>query len=360
MKIALAHDTFTQQGGAERVVENFHQLFPDAPVFTLVFDPYLREKYKGWDIRTSQLQTLFLAISQLQYLMPIIPTSVDSLTFEGFDLILSSSSSFIKNIRPPKGCVHICYCHTPTRFLWHNQDYINQELPWFLKPFSFLIRWYLKKIKQWDYAGAQRVNYFIANSREVQKRIKEYYQRDSEVIYPGINVGFWMPSKTKESYFLLAGRLQAHKQNDFVIRVFNDLGLPLRVVGTGRNLKYLKSIAKSNITFYEKVTDEQLRDHYSGAKGYIYPQIEDFGLMPLEAAACGTATIAFGKAGALETVLPGKTGEFFYNYDKEELKGIIKLWKVQQYNVAALREHANKFSDTIFKKEIAAYVARCA
>ncbi len=404
MRIAIAHDSFTQMGGAERVVDALHELFPEAPVFTLVFDPKFKEKYKGWDIRTSALQSLYLALGKLQYLLPLIPWGVDNLNFEGFDVVLSSSSGFIKNIRVPKNCVHINYCHTPTRFLWQDEGYLRQEVPKYLLPLARII---LARMKKWDYKSAQRVAYFIANSQEVQKRIKDYYKRDSQVIYPFVDIEFWksslgvipedlsaserlsgiQPSDSgsqssadafgrddTHKYFLLAGRLQAHKKNDLIIKIFNDLNIPLYVVGTGRQENYLKSIAKPNIKFLGRVSDERLRNEYSGARALLFPQVEDFGLMPLEAAACGTPTLAYAKGGALETVVSGITGEFFGpsvvapfmephepgesgNYTlKEEIKKIILNWDAKKYQPEDLRRQAEKFSKEKFKTEILNFI----
>lgn len=384
-RVAIAHDSFTQLGGAERIVEALHQMFPEAPVFTLVFDVKFREKYKSWDIRTSGLQTLYSALGRLQYLLPLTPWGVDSLNFDGFDVVISSSSGFVKNIRVPKNCIHINYCHTPTRFLWSEPDYVNQEVSWLIRP---LVKLILTRLKKWDYNGAQRVTHFLANSKEVQARIKKYYNRDSTIIYPFIDTEFWYqvqsspPAKEeypapaggggiKKDYFLLAGRLQAHKRNDLIIEIFNDLNIPLHVVGTGRQENYLRSIGQSNIKFLGRVSDEQLRDEYSGAKGFIYPQLEDFGLMPLEAAACGTATLAYGKGGALETIVPGVTGEFYgqdvvspfmgsiraqtadksANY-KDQIKPLILSWKPEKYNADNLRTQAEKFSKEKFKESI--------
>ncbi len=353
MKIALAHDSFTQMGGAERVMDALHELFPEATVLTLVFDPQFKEKYKDWDIKTSALQTLFLALGKFQYLLPLIPWAVDSLDFSGYDLVISSSSTFIKNIRVPKNTVHICYCHTPTRFLWSDADYVKQEVSPFLRPF---VRLLLNRMKKWDYAGAQRVSKFIANSKEVQKRIKQFYNRDSDIIYPGLDTDFWKPTIAKKDYFLLAGRLQAHKKNELIVEIFNELNIPLHVAGTGRQEEYLKTIAKSNVSFLGKVTDEQLRDEYSGSLGFIYPQVEDFGLMPLEAAACGSATLAYGKGGALETVLTGKTGEIFNSYDKEEIKKLVTNWNWKKYNYDSLGSQAKIFSKEKFKQNILNYL----
>lgn len=362
MKIALAHDSFTQLGGAERVLEALHEMFPEAPVFTLVFDPMLKEKYKNWDIRTSALQPLYAALGKFQYMLPLITYGVESFDFSGYDLVITSSSTFIKNIRLPKNTKHICYCHTPTRFLWSDPDYVKQEVPFGMRWFINLI---LKKLKKWDYLGAQRVTKFIANSKEVQSRIKKYYNRDSEIVYPFVENKFWIdfpqpqglaneefPNQgpLKQNYFLLAGRLQPHKNNEMVVELFNELNLPLRVAGVGRQEQYLKSISKSNIEFLGKVSDSELIDQYKSAQGFIYPQVEDFGLMPLEAAACGTATIAKGQGGALETILPGVTGEFFNSTD--ELKNIIQKWDSNKYKISSLREQASKFSKEKFKDSI--------
>ena len=205
---------------------------------------------------------------------------------------------------------------------------------------------------KWDTQGSKRVNIFIANSKEVQKRIAEVYRRDSEVIYPAIDTDFWKPTILKQEYFLVAGRLQAHKRIDFIIKCFNELGLPLHVVGTGRQESYLRSISKHNIKFLGRIPDEKLRDEYSGASGFIYPQMEDFGLMPLEAAACGTPTLAFARGGALETVIPGKTGELFESYDQEKIKEIILNWLPAKYQPEELKNQALKFSKDTFKKRI--------
>ncbi len=382
MKIALVHDSFTQLGGAERVVDALHELFPEAPVFTLVFDEKFRQKYQSWDIRTSPLQTLYLALPRLRYLLLWIPWAVASLDFSGFDVVISSSSGFVKNIHLPKNTAHICYCHTPPRFLWIDADYVKQEVPFLLRPF---VRILLNKMRKWDLIGSKRVTHFIANSAEVQKRIKNIYDRDSVVIHPAIDTEFWRATLAKKDYFLIAGRLQSHKNNQLIIEIFNQLGRPLRVVGTGRQEEYLKSIAKPNIKFLGRVSDEQLRDEYSGALGFIYPQVEDFGLMPLEAAACGTATLAYAQGGALETIIPGQTGELFgqgvvspfmgspqtstvdkSNFAKAssdksanyttEIKQIILNWDAKKYKANDLRQQAQKFSREKFKTSILSLV----
>ncbi len=357
MKIALAHDSFTQFGGAERVIEALHEMYPEAPVFTLVINRRLREKYKNWDIRTSWLQVFYNFIPKLQYFLPLIPLAVSSLDFSGYDLVLSSSSSFIKNVKLPKNCIHINYCHTSTRFLWSDEKYVNQEVPKILR---WLVRPVLSLMKKWDYNGAQRVSHFIANSQEVKKRIQAYYHRTSTVIHAFVDTEFWKYTKQKADYFLIVGRLQAHKKNDLIVEIFNKLGLSLHVVGTGRQEEYLKFIAKPNIKFLGQLDDYQLREEYGGAKAVIYPQIEDFGLVPLEAAACGTPTLAYAQGGALETIIPGVTGEFFESYDKEKIQQIILNWKPEKYRTEALQLQVEKFGKEKFKEKIKTETQLCA
>ncbi len=397
LKVAIAHDSFTQLGGAERVVEALHELYPTAPIFTLVLDRKLKSEFGGWDIRTSWLQVLYNFIPKLQYLLPFIPLATSSLDFSGYDVVISSSSSFIKNIYVPKNTIHINYCHTPTRFLWSDVNYVNQEVPAIIRP---LVKIVLGLMKKWDYKGAQRVTHFIANSKEVQKRIKEYYKRDSEVIYPFVDTEFWKHTSRRHSegvqpteeyqregkeilhpsdafraqdddesgkdYFLIVGRLQAHKKNDLIVEIFsalggsasggNDSNIKLHIVGTGRQEQYLKSIAKSNIKFLGRISDEQLREEYSGAKALIFPQVEDFGLVAVEAMACGTPVLAYGKGGALETIVAGETGEFFDSYDKEKIKQQIINWNSEKYQLNKLRTQAEKFSKEKFKQNTFNYL----
>ncbi|MCL5667241.1 MAG: glycosyltransferase [Patescibacteria group bacterium] len=355
MQVILAHDSFTQLGGAERIMDVLHEMFPGSPVYSLVLDRQLEYKYRDWDIRTSWLQIFFNFFPRLQYFLPIIPLAVQSIKINSPEsgentIVFSNSSSWIKNIRVARECAHINYCHTPPRFLWTDADYVDQETPKFLRP---LVRIIVRQMRKWDYRGAQRVNYFLANSQEVQKRIKAYYNRDSEVLYPFVDTEFWRPANAEKSdYFLIVSRLQAHKKTDLIVKIFNELNIPLHIVGTGRQENYLKSIARGNVKFLGKVPDEQLREEYSKALGVIFPQKEDFGLIPLEAAACGTATLAYAKGGALETVIPGLTGEFFDSYDPSLIKEKILSWDYKNYSSDALRSQAEKFSKEKFKKQV--------
>jgi glycosyltransferase involved in cell wall biosynthesis len=217
---------------------------------------------------------------------------------------------------------------------------------------------YFTWLKRWDLNVVKNIDFFIANSLEVQKRIKQVYGRDSELLYPFIDVNFWQPTRAKQNYFLVAGRLQYAKGLETVIEVFNDLHLPLHVVGSGRFESNLRSIAKPNVHFLGRLSDEGLRDEYSGALGFIYPQFEDFGMMPLEAASCGTATIGLAKGGSLETIIPSETGELLTLVIKQTLTEAIQKWDVSKYKRETLQNHAAKFSKQIFQDGLLALMEK--
>ncbi len=357
MKVAIVHDSLTQFGGAERIVQALHEIYPDAPVFTLAYDKKLSEHFEGWTIISSPLQHLYNLMPRLQFFLPFIPRALKFFNFSGYDLVISSSSVFAKGIKIPRGVLHINYCHTPARFLWlESETYLREEVPAYLRP---ILRAYFRRMRKWDYQNAQEVDFFIANSENVRQRIKKIYNRESAVIYPFADTSFFYPNAPKENYFLLAGRMQAHKRADLAITAFNELGLPLHVAGTGRALPKLKSIAKENIGFLESVSDEILRTEYSGAKALVFPQEEDFGIMPLEANACATPVIAYGKGGALETVVDGKTGILFSEQSKESLKNAILRFEKLHFSAEDLFAQAEKFSKEKFKDRLTKFVHEC-
>jgi glycosyltransferase involved in cell wall biosynthesis len=354
MKVAIAHDSITQLGGAERVVEAIHEIYPDAPVFTLVFDKKLKDHFEGWTIVSSPLQYLYNIFPKFQYYLPLIPLAVRFFDFSKYDVVISSSSVFIKGIHVPKNVLHINYCHTPARFLWdHMNEYLKEEAP---KPLKHLLKFYLKWMQGWDLRAANRVDYFVSNSKNIQTKVKNFYKRDSAVIHPFVDVDYFHPTIPKEDYYLVAGRLQGYKKADLVIELFNKLDKKLHVVGTGRAVPRLKEIAGPNIQFLGRVEDHVLRDEFSGAKAYIYPQEEDFGMMPLEANACGTPVIALGKGGALETVVDGKTGVHFAEQSEASLKAAIERLEQSQFLAEDLFEQAQNFSRERFKQKMEEFV----
>jgi len=348
-KLVLAHDSFTQFGGGERVLKALHELYPDSPIYTLASNPKVVAHLGQARVINSWLQKFYNLFPHLQFWFVLVPIVLRFFRIEQADVVLSSSSAYMKGLRKPVGSIHINYCHTPTRFLWNDTVYAEGEVSPLLRPF---MRIYFEWLRRWDLRAAKRVDYMIANSHEVQKRIKQYYHRDSELICPFVDTTFWQASRPKQDYYLIAGRITPYKGYEKIIEIFNELRLPLHVIGEGRYQDYLKSIAKPNVSFYGKVSDEALRDQYSGALAFIYPQVEDFGLMPLEAASCGTPTIALAQAGSLETVLPGQTGELLTEFNLENLQAAIRHIHEQLYDAQEMRRHAERFSKQEFMNQI--------
>lgn len=354
-EIILATDSFTQYGGAERVFEAAKDLFPYSPVYTLVKDPSMDSHVTGWKIITSPLQRLYNIYPHFQHMFALIPAMLKYWRPSQGQarILLTFSSSYIKGLRKPNNAVHINYCHTPTRFLWIDPEHAYKEIPKLLHP---LARLYFSWLKKWDLRVAKKIDYFIANSKEVQRRILEIYKKNSTIIYPFVDTNFWKPTAPKGDYFLIAGRLQYAKGLDTVVKVFNDLGWPLHVVGTGRYESTLRKLAKSNVVFLGKVDDEVLRIEYSGARAFIYPQFEDFGMMPLEAASCGTPTIGLAKGGSLETIIPGQTGQLLEKVDHDSLTVALKEWKDDRYSLEQLRTQAERFSKNNFQQKLFEFV----
>lgn len=360
MDIVLAHDSFTQFGGAERLFLEVCKLYPEAPIYTLVVDKRIAQELPASvqkRIHTSPLQWLYDIYPKFQHLVPFIPLALWLTRIPECKVLLSFSSAFVKGLRKPAGSTHVDYCHTPTRFLWSDPEYVEEETPKFLLPLAKLFFWWMKG---WDLRVAKRVDVFLANSKEVQARIKKYYERESQVVYPFVDVSFWQKEDgaVKQDYFLIAGRLHAHKGNDLVVKACTELGLPLHVAGQGRDEERLKSLAGLTVKFLGRPTDEELRKEYQGAKAYVFPQLEDFGMMPLEAQGSGTPVIAANVGGALETVVAGKTGEFFKFKDYEDLKRVLQGFDPSRYDRGVLAAQAKKFDIAIFKQEMQQVVAK--
>ncbi len=354
MNVCLAHDSFTQLGGAERLFLEVCKLYPNSPIYTLVVDKKIARLLPvdvRKRLRTSPLQWLYNIYPKFQHLVVFIPLALWLTEIPKCKVLLTSSSAFVKGLRKPDGSKHINYCHTPTRFLWSDADYVEKETPGLLLPLAKL---FFSWMKTWDLKVAKKVDVFLANSKEVQTRINKYYQRESEVVYPFVEVSYWQKesSGAKKDYFLIAGRLHAHKNNDLVVRACTELGLPLHVAGQGRDEGRLKSLAGPTIKFLGRPTDEELRREYKAAKAYVYPQLEDFGMMPLEAMANGTPVIAANVGGSLETVVSGVTGEFFKFQDYEDLKRVLQEFDPSRYDRDALIGQALKFDISIFREKL--------
>lgn len=353
-KIVLVHDSLIQFGGAERVFNCLLGLFPNAPVYTLVADTKIKEKLLGdRAINTSYLQNLYSLGVPFKYLLPLIPPACGSFIFPEGSIILSSSSLFLKGIIKPKGSFHIQYIHTPPRFLWTDKGYIAEEAPLLLRPFLNI---YLNRLRKWDKSVSSWVDLYISNSKEVQKRVKDFYGRESEVIFPFVDTNFWKPTLPKEDYFLMGGRLRKHKKYQEIFDAIKGTDIKIKLIGAGNLNEISGNITGDNVEFLGTVTDAELRDLYSAAKGFIYPPVEDAGIMPLEAAACGTAALAIRKAGSLESVVEGKTGEFFDSYDPIQIKEKLIHWDSSKYSSDVLVSHAKKFDKDIFEQRILNFI----
>ena len=355
-KIALCHDYLNQSGGAERVLKGLSEIFPEAKIYTLFGSKKTIKKiFDNKKIHFSLLNYFPLINKYHRFFIPLMPFFINNFNLKNYDLVISSSSSFIKGIKTYG--IHICYCHTPTRYLWEEKYLLDYPLPNFLKKLLKLPAFFLKKI---DFSFSKKPDFFIANSKFIAKKIKKYYQRDSVVIYPPYEEKkfFYQKNVKKENFYLMVGRLLYYKKFDLAIRVFNKLNLPLIIVGKGPQEKYLKKIAKRNIKFLGFLEDERLRKLYQKAKALIFPQVEDFGIVPLEAMACGTPVIAFEFGGQKESIIENFSGIFFKKQSEEDLIEVIKKFQKMKFDSQKISESVKKFSKERFKKEIKEFVKK--
>jgi glycosyltransferase involved in cell wall biosynthesis len=354
MKIAIIHDWLTNMGGAERVILAFYDIFPDAPIYTTVYNPdKLPEEFKNIDIRTSFIQKLPKAKTKYNMYLPFMPTAFEQFNLSEYDVVLSSSSSCAKGVITRPDTLHICYCHTPMRYAWDFYNEYKESAPKWQKRF---IPYLMNYIRMWDRLSADRVDYFIANSNAVAKRIKKHYRRDSVVINPPVNADFYKPIDEDADYFLIVSRLVEYKRIDIAVDAFNDLKLPLIIIGDGPEKEKLQKMAKNNIKFLGRIPDEEVRKYYAKCRAFIFPGEEDFGITPLEAQASGRPVIAFGKGGVFDSVVDGVTGIFFKEQHKESLKEAIIKFKDMKFDKNAIRKHAETFDINVFKQRIYDFV----
>jgi len=356
MRIALVHDYLSQQGGAERVLKVFSEMYPEAPIFVLFHDEEKMGHFlAGRRITASFLQRAPFVKSHYQWYLPLMPLATESYDLSDFDVVLSSTSAFAKGVLTRPHTTHFSYCHTPTRYLWSDYHSYVRELnvPGFIK---WTLPPILNKLRAWDRLAADRADYFIANSRAVAERIKKYYHRASSVIYPPVHTDNFYIGKP-EDFYLIGGRLVNYKRYDLVVRAFNRLGIKLFIFGEGPAQRYLQSIAKPNISFLGRADEPTKQELYSKCMAFLYPQEEDFGITAVEAMAAGRPVIALPKGGALETVIPGLTGEFVEEQTWEDIVGEIIRFQPEKYDPQTIRNHAKKFDTAIFKEKIREFIA---
>jgi glycosyltransferase involved in cell wall biosynthesis len=360
MKVALIHDHLAQDGGAEKVLKVLADMFVDAPIFTLLYEKRHADKYfKNRVIMTSIIQRLPGGIKHYKWFMPWMPVAVEFFNLSDYDLVISDTSSFAKGVITSTNTLHICYCHTPTRYLWSDTHSYIEELN-FNKYFKKIIALSLNKIRIWDRVAADRVDYFIANSKFIQKRIKKYYQRDSVVIYPPVDLSAFHLSDDFGDYYLAGGRLVPYKRFDLIIGAFESSGKRLRIFGDGPDLDRLKNLASGhdNIEFLGRVSDAEKAQLYSRALAFINPQEEDFGITMVESLASGRPVIAYGSGGAKEIITPD-CGVLFSEQSINSLSQALQNFNPTNFNSQTIRASAERFSVERFKREMTEYIEKC-
>lgn len=355
MKVALVHDYLSQDGGAERVLTAMHELWPEAPIFVLFHD---RKKFPAFEraqIIESWLTRLPFIKSHFQWYLPWMPMATEQYNLREFDVVLSSTSAFAKGVIIYPNTLHISYCHTPARYLWSDTHEYLAELKynWLVKA---LLPHAIYRMRLWDKMSADRVDHFIANSKTVERRITKYYRRTSTVIYPPVDIERFSPSSQIGDYFVAGGRLVPYKRLDVVIQVFNRLKHHLKIFGVGPELERLQSLAKPNIEFLGRVSEEEKAELLSRAQAFIHPQLEDFGITPLESLASGRPVIAFGQGGATETITHGETGVFFHKQSWESLLDAIVHFDPTAWDSTRIREQALQFNPDGFKLKLKKFV----
>jgi len=362
LKVAIVHDWLIG-GGAERVVYELHRMFPDAPIYTSYCTDEWRQKLDG-KVVTGWLQHL----GKLRKFLPVLRiwwfTHVD---FSGYDLVISSSGNGeAKGIRVPKGTTHVCYCHTPTHFYWRHYDHYLKH-PGFgvFDPLARIgLRLLVGPLRRWDLRASKRPDYFIANSTHIQADIKKYYGRDSVVIHPPVDVArFAKAPKVKRAGFVTMGRLATAKRVDIIVEACTKLGLQLKVIGDGPDYARLQSLAGPSVVFFNKanhnrISDEDMPAQLASAEAFLFASFDDSGIAPVEALAAGTPVIAYKAGGALDYVIPGKTGEFFDSQTTESLISALQKFSAKAYEPNVLTEHARQFSTESFTLQMEEFLQR--
>lgn len=349
MKVALAYDRVNKWGGAERVLLALHELFPQAPLFTSVYNPERAQWANVFKVFPSFLQSFPAAKRMHELYATLMPLAFEGFRFDSYDVVISVTSEAAKGIITLPGTKHICYCLTPTRYLWSGYDeYFKNNF------FKALSRPAISYLRRWEKIAAKRPDTYIAISQEVRKRIKTYYDQDAEVIYPPVDLHDTR-KKTKAlkaEYYLVVSRLVPYKRIELAIEACNRLKEPLIIIGGGHDKKRLQNIAGPTITFRSNLTDQELVEYYKGCKALIFPGVEDFGIAVVEAQRFGKPVIAYKGGGALETVIDGKTGIFFTPQTESALTRALQTFSKKKIDATACKRQADKFTKEQFKKQV--------
>ncbi|MBU1102800.1 glycosyltransferase [Patescibacteria group bacterium] len=358
MRVALVHDYLNQYGGAERVLEAFCEIWPEAPIFTLIYDERRTGgAFAGRKIKTSFLQKVPLVKKHHRPFLMLMPLAIEQFDLSKYDLVISDSASFAKGVITRPKTLHICYCHTPTRYVWDDSHKYIEEFnyPALVKK---IIPPFLNYLRLWDEAASSRPDKYLANSHFVASRIRKYYQQEATVIHPPVKTSFFYIGQPQD-YFLVVARFLPYKKIDLAIRAFNELGWPLKIIGDGPEKKRLQKIAGSNIEFVGLVNEDLLKDYYARCCAFIFAQEEDFGISAVEAMGAGRPVIAYQSGGALEIIKDGETGIFFKEQTVDSLVSALKKFRDQEFNPEVIRQHALQFDKEIFKNKIKEFVNQC-
>jgi glycosyltransferase involved in cell wall biosynthesis len=359
LKVAIVHDWLNQIGGAESVLEALVEMFPGAPVYTSM---YWREAmppaYRDWDVRTTWMDRLPGIHRHHQPYLLFYPLAFGGLQLHGYDLVVSNKSAFCLGVKVPPETRHICYCLTPTRFVWDFEAYVDREQVSTLG--RWLVRPFLSWLRRWERAASERVTDFVAISREIRARIQRFYDRDSVVLHPPVDTGRFSPISTEGDggYFLIVSRLIPYKRIDLAVRAFSELGYPLWVAGDGRDRASLEAMAGPNVRFLGYVPDEDLGQLLARCRAFVFPGLEDFGIAPVQAMAAGRPVIAYAGGGALDYVVEGVTGTFFHEQTPESLASAVRRFDHAALDPAVIRSHVDQFDINVFKGRLQAIVEK--
>lgn len=363
MRVALIHYWLVTMRGGEKVLEALLDLFPEADIFTHVYVPEaVSPAIRARRVRTSFIGKLPCAAKAYQKYLPLMPLALEQLDLRGYDLVISSESGPAKGVLTGPGALHLCYCHSPMRYLWEfYQDYLEASGPVTRAAF----RLFSHRLRQWDVLSANRVDFFAANSRNVAGRIAKHYRREAEVIHPPVNVAAFAPAEARppepDGGYLYVGQLTRYKRADLAVKVCTALGRRLTVVGEGEERKNLEALAGPTVSFAGRADEETLRAHLRTCRAVLFPGEEDFGMVPVEALAAGRPVIAFGRGGALETVRHGLGGLLFAEQSEESLGRAIEDYESGAHAFApdVLRKEAERFAPAVFKERFSLFVENC-
>ncbi|MBN8952377.1 MULTISPECIES: glycosyltransferase [unclassified Rhizobium] len=356
MRVAIVHYWLVSMRGGEKVIEALCDMYPDADIFTLVCDESrLSEKIRKHRIFTSFLQRIPGAVRAYQSLLPLMPFALESFDLTGYDLIISSESGPAKGIIPPPRATHVCYCHSPMRYLWDHYHFYRSHAGLASR---LMLPMLAPLLRSWDVNTSMRVDRFVANSHHVSDRIGKYYRRPATVVYPPVNVDDFAPAASTEDFYLCAGQLVPYKRVDLAVQAFTRMNRQLVVIGEGTELERLKRIAGPSVTFLGRTPFSVLKEKLARCRALVFPGEEDFGMVPVEAMASGRPVIAYGSGGALETVMPGVTGVLFDEQSADALVEAVLDFEAtqQQFRPETLQAHAQQFSLRKFTTEMQAII----